>query len=78
MDSVQVNSESFLVGYTALRKDAPFKLNLWKIVGRKLGAEDGVALLPRPITPGDPRAEAGGVIGSPTSDAMWPSEPSFP
>ncbi|MBD91272.1 MAG: hypothetical protein CL940_13145 [Deltaproteobacteria bacterium] len=78
VDKVQVTTESFLVGYAALRKAAPFDLNLWRVTGRKLTPEEGLRLLPRPIIPGDPRAEAGGVIASPTSDAMWPSVPAFP
>lgn len=78
IDSVQVTSPSFLVGYTDLRREAPFSLSLWRVTGRRLSPAEGLAQLPRPITPEDPRAEAGGVIASPTSAAMWPSEPPFP
>jgi hypothetical protein len=78
VDGVEVNSETFLVGYIELRRAAPLDLRLWRVTGRKLSPQAGLALLPRPITPGDPRAQAGGVIASPTSAAMWPSDPGFP
>jgi hypothetical protein len=78
VDKITVSSETFLVGYTELRRPAPLDLRLWRVTSRRLAPEAGLALLPRPITPGDPRAEAGGVIASPTSAAMWPSEPAFP
>lgn len=78
VDGVTVQTPTFLVGYTDLRRPAPLELRLWRVTSRKLSSRAGLALLPRPIVPGDPRAEAGGVIASPTSAAMWPSEPAFP
>jgi hypothetical protein len=75
VDEVTVDTRPFLVGSEGLRKPAPFPLRLWRVVGRRLDPAAGLVLLPRPIAPGDPRAEAGGVIASPTSAAMWPSEP---